>query len=145
MSSRIRTTQQSGKAGTGRLMIRGLAAGVLALTANLLVYLLVPALFNFSLAIPVMGPGSPITPLPFTMVVFATVIPTTGATILLAALSRFTTRAVTIFRVTAVVLLLLSFAGPFSLPVPLIVRATLAGMHVITAVIIVAVLTALQK
>ena len=108
-------------------------------------YLLAPALFNFSLAIPVMGPGSPITPLPFTMVVFATAVPTIGATILLAVLNRFTRRAVTIFRISAVVILLLSLAAPFSLPVPLLVRATLASMHVITAAIVVIMLTAPRK
>jgi len=145
MNANNKTTYQGGKAGAGWLITRGLAAGVLALAANLLVYLRAPALFNFSLAIPVMGPGSPIMPLPFTMVVFATVVPTIGATILLAVLSRFTTSAVTIFRIIAVVFLLLSFAVPFSLPVPLLVRATLASMHVITAAAVVIMLTAPRK
>lgn len=145
MTTKTQTTYQSGKNGVGRLIARGTAAGALALAANLLVYFLAPALFNFSLAIPVMGPGSPIMPLPVGMVVLAAVIPTIGATILLAVLNRFTTRAVTIFRIIAVAFLLLSFAAPFSLPVPVLVRATLASMHVITAAAVVILLTAQKK
>ena len=145
MTTNTQKPYQDGKAGAGRLITRGLAAGVLALAANLLVYLLAPALFNFSLAIPVMGPGSPIMPLPFSMVVLVTAVATTGATILLGVLSRITRRTVTIFRIVAIVFLLLSFAAPFSLPVPLIVRATLASMHVITAAAIVSVLTIARK
>jgi hypothetical protein len=133
------------KAGAGRLLVRGLAAGVLAVTANSLVYLLAPALFGVTLAIPVMGPGSPIQPLPFSMVVFATAVPTLGATIVLAALNRFTARPAFTFRIIAGVLLLLSLAAPFSLPVPLPVRATLASMHILTAAVIIFVLTAPRK
>jgi hypothetical protein len=145
MTANNQKTYQDGKAGASRLITRGLAAGVLALAANLLVYLLAPALLNFSLAIPVMGPGSPIAPLPFGMVVLITFAATLGATILLAVLRRISTRAVTIFRIIAVVFLLLSFSAPFSQPVPLLVRATLASMHVITATAIVSVLTAARK
>jgi hypothetical protein len=118
---------------------------VLAIAANSLVYLVAPALFNFSLAIPVMGPGTPIEPLPISMVVLATTAATLGATILLGVLRRITRRAATIFRIIAIVFLLLSFAAPFSLPVPLIVRTTLASMHVITAAVVVSMLTTFQK
>jgi hypothetical protein len=46
-----------------------------------------------------------------------------------------------LFRVVAVVLLLLSLGAPFSLPVPLGVKLTLASMHVIAAAVITYVLT----
>ncbi len=145
MSTKVQSTDQYGNAGAGWLVTRGLAAGVLALAANLVVYLLAPALFKLSLAIPVMGPGTPVMVLPFAMVAFVTVFAAIGATILFAVLNRFTRRAVTIFRTIAVLFLLLSFAAPLSLPVPFGVRATLASMHVITAAAVVTLLTVLQS
>jgi hypothetical protein len=142
MTEVIRTTRRGEKIKTGRLATRGLAAGALAIAANLLVYTLVPAISGISLDIPVMGPGSPVGPLPFSMVIVATALPTAGATLFLAILTRYSEHPVTIFRIVAGVLLLLSFGAPLSLPVSLGVRMTLASMHVLTAAIIVALLTA---
>jgi hypothetical protein len=142
--ARTRSTQSSmsGEAITAkRLIPAGLIAALVAAVANLLIYYLVPALFNFELAFPLQGPGSEIQRLPVFMVIGVTLIATIGAAVLLAVLNRFTSRPVTIFRVIAVVFLLLSFAAPFSLPVPLRVPLTLATMHAITAAIITYVLT----
>lgn len=141
MTAQTRTVTAREKIAVKRLVPASVTAAVAASAANLLVYFLVPALFNFSLAIPLMGPGTEIQPLPFFMVIIASVVPTLGAAILLAVLNRFTARPVTIFRVMAVVFLLLSFGAPFSLPVPLNVRLTLATMHVIAAGVITYVLT----
>jgi hypothetical protein len=145
MTVKEQITYQMEKPSFASLLSRALVAGLVALAANLLVYLLAPALFDFSLAIPIMGPGSPIQHLPFTMVAIVTLVATFGATILLALLNRFTMRPVMIFHGIAVVFLLLSFSGPFSLPVPPFVRITLASMHVITAAAVVIVLTASRK
>jgi hypothetical protein len=75
------------------------------------------------------------------MVVLSTAVPAAVATLLLAVLNRFTARPVTIFRIIAALILLLSLVAPLTLPVPLGVRLTLVSMHIITAVIIVYVLT----
>lgn len=119
----------------------GLVAAIVGSVANLLVYFLVPALFDFTLEVPLQGPGSEIQPLPATMVLIATGGAAIGGTLVLAILNRFSTRAVSVFRVTAVVLLLLSFPGLFLLDVPLRVVLTLATMHVIAAAAITYVLT----
>ena len=141
MSAVNRVGTKSESVAVRHLWRAGAIAAVAASIANLVVYFLAPRLFNFSLEIPLMGPGSEIQPLPFFMVIFATIAATIGATILLAALNRFTARPVTIFRVIAVVLLVLSFGAPFSLPVPLNVQLTLLSMHIITAAVILYVLT----
>ena len=124
-----------------RFISAGLLAAAVAAVANLLVYFLVPALFGFTLEFPWQGPGSEIQRLPIFMVLLATVLPTIAAIVLLAVLNRFTARPVTIFRVIAVVFLLLSLAAPLTLSAPLSVRLTLVAMHVITAAIITYTLT----
>jgi predicted Na+-dependent transporter len=141
MSEIIRSTKRGKESKTGRLLARGLAAVLLAIVANLFVYFLVPALFNMPLDIPIMGPGTPVQRLPIAMVVFVTILLTTGAIILLAALNRFTSHPENVFRIIAVLFLLLSFAAPFSLPVSTGIRLTLASMHILTAAIIVYVMT----
>jgi hypothetical protein len=50
----------TGKAGFNRLVQAGFIAAIVATAANLLIYYLIPALFNFTLAIPLQGPGSEI-------------------------------------------------------------------------------------
>jgi hypothetical protein len=131
----------TGKAGFNRLVQAGFIAAIVATAANLLVYYLVPALFNFTLAIPLQGPGSEIEQMPAVMVILATAVPAIGATILLALLYRFTARPRRIFQVIALLFLLLSFLPPFSLPVALNIRLTLALMHVIAGGVIIYVLT----
>lgn len=88
-----------------------------------------------------MGPGSKTQHLPVFMVIMATIVAAIGAGLLLAALQRITERSVTIFRVIAVVFLLLSFGALFSLPVASNIQVTLATLHTITAVVITYVLT----
>jgi hypothetical protein len=144
MSAENQRTYLQEKKGVNRLVTRGIAVAALALAGNLLVYFLAPALFNINLEIPVRGPGSPIGPLPVFMVVVATIVPTILATILMAVLNRFAERPLSIFRITAVILLLLSFAGPFSLPVSLSVQVTLVLMHIITAAAVIFMLSVYQ-
>lgn len=75
------------------------------------------------------------------MVLVATIVPTIGAVVLLALLNRFTARPRRIFRIIAVVALLLSLGGPLSVGAPLSVTLTLVAMHILTAAIITGVLT----
>lgn len=125
---------------TTQLFQAGLMAAIVASAANLLVYFLVPALFDFALEVPLQGPGSEIQPLPAFMVLIATIGAAVGGIVVLAILNRFTARPVTIFRVTAAVLLLLSFLGLLPLT-PIHVPLTLASMHLIAAAVITYVLT----
>jgi hypothetical protein len=126
----------------GRLVQATTVALVTAVSANLLIYYLAPAAFNIPLAIPIMGPGSPVAPLPVSMVVAASSVPALAAGGLLALLCRFTPRAVAIFNLIAGAVLVLSFAAPLTLPVPLPVQLTLASMHVTAAAAITLVLNA---
>lgn len=125
----------------GRLLQAGAIAAVAASVANVLVYFIVPSLFDFSLEIPLMGPGSEIERLPVFMVILSTVVGTIGAVLIFATLNRYTARPVTIFRVVAVIFLLVSFGPPFSLPVATSIQLTLATMHLITATVVTYMLT----
>ena len=125
----------------GRLFQAGVIAAIVASVANVLVYFIVPALFDFSLEIPLMGPGSEIERLPVPMVIFSTAAGIIGAVVVFAALNRFTTRPVTIFRIVAVIFLLVSFGPPLSLPVASSIQLTLVTMHLITATVVTYLLT----
>jgi hypothetical protein len=75
-------------------------------------------------------------------VVGATLPGAVGATIVFALLARFTRRPVTIFRIVAVIVLVLSFLSPLALPgAPLSLILSLEIMHVVAAAVIVGVLT----
>ena len=124
-----------------RLASATAVAAVDATVANLLVYFLVPALFDVALDVPLRGPGSALQPLPAVMVVLASVVPAIVGGLLLAALNRFTARPIMIFRIVALGVLLISLAPFYALPVATGVAVTLAAMHVLTAALITYVLT----
>jgi hypothetical protein len=123
----------------------GALAALVCAVVNLIIYFAVPALFNFSLDVPLMGPGSAVQQLPFYMVLVVSVLTSFGAAGVLAMLNRFTSRPITIFRIVAAVLLVLSLGAPFSLPVALNIRLTLAAMHLAAAAIITYFLTAWER
>ena len=75
------------------------------------------------------------------MVLVATLMPTLVATLFLGILIRFTARPVAAFRLVAVIVLLLSFGAPLTLPVALAVRLTFMSMHLIAGSVIIYVLT----
>lgn len=133
----------------GRLALRRLLwaaplAGVSALILNAIVFFVAQGPLGITLVAP--GPNGPTPePLPFAAVAAASFAPALGAAALLAVLSRFTARPLLIFQVIAVVFLLLSLGGPFSLPVPQGVQITLAVMHFTTAAAIVGTLSALAR
>jgi hypothetical protein len=117
------------------------AAAVSATVVNLLVYFLVPSLFDFVLEVPLRGPGSALQPLPVVMVAMASVVPALVGGLLLAVLNRFTDRPIMIFRIVALVVLLISLAPLLALPVVAGVAITLAAMHALTAALITYILT----
>lgn len=119
---------------SSRVWRSGALAALLASAVNLLIYFAVPAIFNFTLAIPLTS--SHPEQLPFFVIIIFTVLASLAATGLLALLKRTTNRPLTIFRVSAAIILLVSLGGPFSLPVALSIKVTLTAMHIVTAAII---------
>lgn len=133
------TATKSRAVATGRLWWAGALAALLASVVNLVIYFAFPAIFNFTLAIPLSS--SQPEQLPFIVVIVVTVLASLVATGLMALLKLTTNRPVTIFRVVAAVILLASLGGPFSLPVALSIQLTLSVMHILTAAIIIYFLT----
>jgi hypothetical protein len=119
-----------------RLALATAIAAAAAAVANLLIYFLVPTLFDIVLEVPLRGPGSALQPLPAGMVAIASVVPAIVGGLLLGVLNRFTARPILIFRTVALVVLLISLAPLFVLPVAAGVAITLAAMHVLTAALI---------
>ena len=139
MSSTFASTNRTARIPLNCIVRAGVIAMVTALVANAIVYFIASAVgwmpstyINPQLGRPI-GVGE---------VISSTVADAVGATVVFALLARFTRRPVTIFRIVAVVVLLLSFVTPLALPgAPLSLVLTLELMHVLAAVIIVGVLT----
>ncbi len=124
----------SGGSPAGRLLRRGLVATVLAAVANALVLVIASSLFG-AVVVP---PGETLTLGP---VIAASAIGAVGAAVVLGIIGRFSRRPIPVFRVIALVVLLLSLV-----PIPLQGVAgpsagVLALMHVLAAAIVVGVLT----
>ncbi len=123
--------------GVNHLVKYGLLTVLVAVVANALVRL---TAISF-IAVPV-----GFWPLGWGAVIVSTVLTAVGATIVYGAISHFSTRPNQIFTVIAAVVLVLSF-GSFVAPAPplvdapLSVRPPLAVMHVVVAVVSVAILT----
>lgn len=125
-----------------RLVNATLLAVLSAAVANALIYGIASAIGAMPQTIEV-RPGQPITLL---AAVGTTISAVVSASVMLALLIRFTSRPYTIFLAVAAIVLVLSFATPFTLPkAPLLMVIVLEVMHVITAVITVYVLTKLQR
>jgi hypothetical protein len=127
----------------GRLWWASLLAGLGATLANVVVYMIASAAGAIpqTVLIPTMAEPMPITVVP---VIINSFVPALVAGVFLALLNRFTRRPIRIFRIISAVLLLLSFANPFTIPgAPPAMIIALNLMHVIAAAIIVGVLTTL--
>ncbi len=134
MESMMRNGAFSERSPAGRLLRRGLLAAVLAAVANALVLVIASSLFG-AVVVP---PDEVLTLGP---VVAASAIGAVGAAIVLGVIGRFSRRPIRVFRVTALVVLLLSLV-----PIPLQgVAGPSAGalilLHVVVAAIVVGVLT----
>lgn len=88
------------------------------------------------------GPGSPLVRLTVMPIIFFSTIPAFGAAGLLFILRKVTSRALLIFWVFSLMILIASFAMPRWLPTPLSQKFTLGIMHVIAAATIVTVFSA---
>ena len=135
MESTTSNGESSVRSSAGRLLRRGIVAAVLAAVANALV--LVGASFLFGAV--VVPPDEVLTLGP---VVIASAIGAVGAAVVFGIIGRFSRRPVRVFRVIALVVLLLSLV-----PIPLQGVAwpsagALALMHVVAAAVVVGVLTA---
>jgi hypothetical protein len=138
------TASNNGQFRFSRLLWVGPLAGVVAAIGNLLVFFIAKGV-GVPFVMPLNGPGSTPEPLPFFAVIVASLVPAIGAAIFLAILAKFTSRASLIFLVISVLFLLVSFGGPFSLPVDLGTQLALSLMHVVAGVVTVGMLTTLGR
>ena len=84
-------------------------------------------------------------PLSIGQLLGASIVPALAAAVLLAILGRFVKRPFPLFQIIAAIVFLLSFGGPLSLPIGGAEKAVLAVMHLVTAVAIVAIFSALAR
>jgi hypothetical protein len=134
---------QTERVALGRLWWASLLAGLAATVANVVVYLIASAAGAIPQTVLIPTPGGPM-PITVVPVILNSFVPAIVAGAFLALLNRFTRRPIRIFRIVSVVLLLLSFANPFTIPgAPIVMIVALNLMHVVAAAIIVGVLTTL--
>lgn len=124
---------------TGRLWLLALAAAGIAAVVNLLIWLLA-GMINIPLNVQMGGPEAPVVPLSAGPVIVMSVVPAIAGAALLWLLGRVTARPFRWFTIIAVVVLLLSLAGPLLLPVALANKLVLSLMHVVAAGVIVGIL-----
>ncbi len=133
---------RAGRISLARLLWAGPLAGGGAAAVNAVVYLLASGLGAIPQDVVVPGQG-PITLAPVVVSSFVPALLGAGS---LALLARFTQRPVRIFRIAAVVALVLSFVTPLSLVgAPASMVLALLLMHVVAAAVIVGVLTTLAR
>ena len=114
-------------------------AGVGAAAINAVIYLIASAAGAIPATVLVPGMNLPVTVVP---VVLNSFVPAILAAIFLALLQRFARRPIRLFRIIAAVLLVLSFANPFTIPgAPIAMILVLDLMHIVAAATIVGVLT----
>ena len=131
-----------GRVAWGRLVPIGLLAALVAVVANALIYLV--ATTAGAMLQDVVVNGQALITLP--MVVTMSVVGTVAGTVVYTLVGRFARRPVRVFRVVAAVALVLSFAGPLTIPgASAAVVATLLLMHVVAAAVIVGLLTTLAR
>ena len=123
----------------GRLWWASLLAGVGAAAINAVIYVIASAAGAIPATVLVPGLNLPVTVVP---VVLNSFVPAILAAIFLALLQRFARRPIRLFRIVAAVLLVLSFANPFTIPgAPIAMILVLDLMHIVAAATIVGVLT----
>lgn len=133
---------RAGRISPGRLLWVGPLAGAVAAVVNAVIFLLASGLGAIPQDIVVPGQG----PITLGPVVVSSFVPALLGAGLLALLVRFTRRPVRVFRIVALVALVLSFVTPFSLAgAPAAMVLTLLLMHVAAAAVIVGVLTTLAR
>lgn len=119
-----------------QLIMAGLIGGGLAAVANLLIWLIA----NWSLGSLDVMPPPPnppeIAPVPWFVVIFASLISGVLAGALLWVFARFSAMGVRLFQVVAVLILLASFISPFDAAQSTRIAVALSVMHVAAAALI---------
>ena len=116
---------------------------MIAAAANSVIYLVAFAAGAISQRVEIPNAGGPLS---FTPVVFNSFVPALVGALLFALLGWLTGWPVRNFHVLATVVLVLSFATPFTITgAPLAMAATLLLMHVVAAVVVVGILTTLAR
>ncbi len=133
-----RFTQGRGQATRSRLLWVGLLAAMVAAAANTLVRAISVILFDIP---------PDFQPLTLGLVIISSVVGALGATVAFAIVVRFARHPIRLFRMIAVVVLLLSFLNPIlALPgASLQTILTLESMHVVVAAVSVGLLTTLVR
>ncbi len=125
----------------GSALKRALLGAGVAIAANLVVYLVA----RFAIGLGLVMPPTPVAPEPaplnFIAVVLSTLIPAVGAGVIYWLLARSLKNGRLVFLVISALFLLVSFAGPFSLPAELSTQLTLNLMHIVAGAAIVGALT----
>jgi hypothetical protein len=130
---------------TPKLWWIALAAGAAAFIGNLIVFFIAQNLLGVSPAVPQFPDNTTLVPLSIGQLLAASIVPALAAAVLLAILGRFVKRPFPLFQIIAAIILLLSFGGPLTLPLGGAEKAVLAVMHLVTAVAIVAIFSALAR
>ena len=118
----------------------GFLAGLVAAVINAVLFFIGSSMGAFPPTVIIPNSGQPLTLVP---VLVSSILPAILAGLLLALLNRFTKQPLRIVNIIAVVFLMLSFAGPFSIPgAPISMIVFLNLMHV---VVVGAVLTAFNR
>lgn len=126
----------------GRLVPVGLLAAVATAVVNMAVYFVAAAGGAIPQDVVVSGQG----PITLPMAAAASVFGAVAGTIVYAVVGRLARRPVRAFRIVAAAALMLSFAGPFTIPdAPATMVAALLLMHVVAAAVVVGSLTTLAR
>lgn len=115
------------------LMVRALKAMLVSIAINLLLYLLFVRLGIIDVSLPVTPDGRSLSWLP---VLFASFVPILAAAIICWLLDRlFPQKSIIIFRMLASIILVLSFATPFTIEaVPMQMALGLNVMHIVVGI-----------
>jgi len=118
---------------SGKILLAAVRGGLIAIAANLLLYLVATSLLGLQLLVPSPATGE-IAPLPALAMVFATAVGAVGGALVFAALARFVRRPRHTFLIVSVVFTIISFASPAVLPTDLATILVLEIAHVLAAI-----------
>ena len=122
----------------GQLVLVALLTAVAAAAANAVVHLVAAAAGAMPQDVVVNGQG----PITLPIVAALSAQGAVAGAVVYALICRFARRPVRVFRVVAVVVLVLSLAGPFTIPgAPISMILALELMHVVAAAVVVGLLT----
>lgn len=141
----ITTEAHTERVDYGRLVPLALAAAALAAVLNALVFVVASALGALPQSVLIPSPVGA-EPLAIGQVIGFSVFGVLAGALVLAALGRFVRRPFTVFRIVALVVLVVSFASPFSVPgAPVPWVLTLELTHVVAALAAIGILAQARR